>query len=252
MGQAPVRAVVFDYGHTIVDFRRTEEALLEAYGQIRDRIEAALEIEAPEVSHLIDRVAGAVDRAVGRSYEERRMEELDVVQLFDDVLLSTLGVSVPPDVVQHIVALDHSAFSRTITVSEENLQVLAELKRWDLRLGLVSNVTLLPQLMRDDLQALGIGPLLDASLFSSEIGYRKPDRRIFREMSARLGVDPSASVFVGDRLLDDVKGAQDADMRAVQTREFREEESSDVRPHAVIGRLPELIDVLKGWGAGPV
>src|SRR5207237_2351084 len=44
-----VKAVVFDYGHTIVDFRRTEEALLEAYRRIRERIEAALEIEAPEV-----------------------------------------------------------------------------------------------------------------------------------------------------------------------------------------------------------
>jgi putative hydrolase of the HAD superfamily len=251
VGQSPIRAVIFDYGHTIVDFRRTEEALLEAYGQIRDRIEAALEIEAPEVSHLIDRVAGEVDRMVARSYEERRMEELDVLQLFDDVLLSTLGVSVPPDVVQHIVALDHSAFSRTITVSEENLEVLIELKRWGLSLGLISNVTLLPQLMRDDLQALGIGPLLDAALFSSEIGYRKPDRRIFQEMAGRLRAAPARSVFVGDRLLDDVRGAQDAEMRAVQTREFRQEELPGVRPDAAIERLPELIDVLKDWGAGP-
>ena len=244
-----MRAVVFDYGHTIVDFRRTEEALLAAYGQIRDRIEAALEIEAPEVSHLIDRVAREVDRMVARSYEERRMEELDVVQLFDDVLLTTLGVSVPPDVVQHIVALDHSAFSQTITVTEENIEVLTELKRRGLRLGLISNVTLLPELMRDDLHALGIAPFLDAALFSSEVGYRKPDRRIFQEMTRRLGVDPPASVFVGDRLLDDVQGAQDAGMRAVQTREFRQEDSSEVRPDAVIDRLPDLIDVLKGWEA---
>ena len=35
----PVRAVLFDFGHTLVDFRRTEEALHEAYEQIRARIE---------------------------------------------------------------------------------------------------------------------------------------------------------------------------------------------------------------------
>ena len=57
MSTGRVKAVVFDYGHTIVDFRRTEEALLDAYRRIRERIEAALEIEAPEVGHLIDRVA---------------------------------------------------------------------------------------------------------------------------------------------------------------------------------------------------
>ncbi|HMC37594.1 MAG TPA: hypothetical protein VKK30_06965, partial [Actinomycetota bacterium] len=86
-----IAAVLFDYGHTLVDFRRTEEALLEAYGAIRDRIEAALEIEAPEVGHLIDRVANEVDRRVAASYQERRLEELDLVALFDEILLSTLG-----------------------------------------------------------------------------------------------------------------------------------------------------------------
>ena len=113
----PIRAVILDYGHTIVDFRRTEEALLEAYRQIRERIEAALEIDAPEVGHLIDRVANEVDRLVGASYEERRMEELDVLQVFDEVLRGVLGLEVPRDVVGHIVALDHSAFTNTITVS---------------------------------------------------------------------------------------------------------------------------------------
>src|SRR5437016_6102576 len=164
----PIRAVVFDYGHTIVDFRRTEEALLDAYKQIRDRIEAALEMEAPEVGHLIDRVANEVDRLVGASYQERRMEELDVLRVFDEVLTNVLGLSVPPDVVGHIVALDHSAFSNTITVSEENLRTLAELKGRGLALGLISNVTLLPDLMRADIDALGIGEHLDAALFSSE------------------------------------------------------------------------------------
>jgi HAD superfamily hydrolase (TIGR01662 family) len=246
-----VRAVVFDYGHTIVDFGRTEQALLAAYGQIRDRIEAALEIEAPEVGHLIDRVANEVDRMVGRSYEERRMEELDLLQVFDQVLLGALGLSVPADVVEHIVALDHSAFSETITVSERNLSVLRELKDSGLKLGLISNVALLPALMRTDLEKLGISKHLDEMLFSSETRHRKPDPRMFETMLEKLGVPSSETVFVGDRLLDDVQGAQAVGMRAVQTREFRQEEDPDVRPDAVIERLPELLDVLKGWDDGP-
>lgn len=240
MSADPIRAVILDYGHTIVDFRRTEEALLEAYKQIRERIEAALEIDAPEVGHLIDRVANEVDRLVGASYEERRMEELDVLKVFDEVLRNTLGLEVPRDVVAHIVALDHSAFSNTIVVSEENLAVLRELKEGGRLLGLISNVTLLPDLMRADLDALGIGANLDAALFSSEVGVRKPDRRIFEAMLERLSVDPKDAVFVGDRLLDDIRGAQNAGMRAVLTHEFRQEENENVRPDALIRRLPEL------------
>jgi putative hydrolase of the HAD superfamily len=245
----PIQAVLFDYGHTLVDFRRTEEALLEAYTQIRQRIEAALYLDAPEVGHLIDRVANEVDRVVVASYEERRLEELDLVEVFDHVLSQTLGLTVPPDVVRHIVALDHSAYSRTITVSEETLSVLRGLRDRGLRLGLVSNVALLPDAMRQDLDALGILPLLDATVFSSELRTRKPDPRIFEACLVELGVAAERAVFVGDRLLDDIAGAQSVGLRAVQTREFRREEDPSVRPDAVIDRLSELPSVLEPGGA---
>src|SRR5437588_3413027 len=248
----PIRAVVFDYGHTIVDFRRTEVALLDAYKQIRERIEAALEIDAPEVGHLIDRVANEVDRLVGASYEERRMEELDVLQVFDEVLRNVLGLEVPRDVVGHIVALDHSAFTNTITVSEENRAVLAELKTAGLLLGLISNVTLLPDLMRADIEALGIGEHLDGALFSSEVGVRKPDPRIFTAMLEKLGVEPHHAVFVGDRLNDDIAGAKGVGMRAILTHEFRREEIDDgAPPDAVIERLPELPALIERWRREP-
>ena len=240
----PIRAVVLDYGHTIVDFGRTEEALLEAYKQIRDRIEAALEIDTPEVGHLIDRVAGEVDRLVRISYEERRMEELDTLKVFDEVLTAALGVSVPKDVVGHVVALDHSAFSNTITVSDENRAALAELGARGYATGLISNVSLLPDLMRADIDRLGLATHLDQMLFSSEVGVRKPDPRIFRVMLERLGVDPADAVFVGDRVLDDIGGAKGVGMRAVLTREFRQEEPDEIAPDAVIERLPSLPDAV--------
>jgi len=247
MGTPAIEAVLFDYGHTLVDFRRTEEALLAAYEEIRARIEAALYIEAPEVGHLIDRVAGEVDRRVGASYEAGRMEELDLITTFDDVLAQTLGLTVPADVVQHVVALDHSAYSKTITVSGETLSVLRTLRERGLLLGLVSNVALLPHLMRADLESLGILDLLDATTFSSEVGTRKPDPAIFADALTKLGVEAASAVFVGDRVLDDVGGAKRAGMHAVLTREFRQEEpDGSPAPDAVIERLDELPGVLDG------
>ena len=244
--------MLFDFGHTLVDFRRTEDALLEAYTEIRNRIEAALHIEVPEVAHLVDRVAREVDRRVEASYEESRLQELDLVAEFDDVLRSNLGVSLPPDVVEHIVTLDHSAYSRTLTAPPETVVVLRELRERGLRLGLVSNVTLLPQLMRQDLEALGLMPFLDATAFSSEVGTRKPDPAIFRHVLDRLGVDAGEAAFVGDRLLDDVGGARAVGMRTVLTREYRQETPTDVTPDAVIERLGELPGLLdrSDWRSG--
>lgn len=248
-GSGAIRAVLFDYGHTLVDFGRTQEALMAAYTEIRDRIEAALYMEAPEVGHLIDRVANEVDRLVAESYTQRRLQELDLVEVFDQVLLSALGLTVPADVVRHVVALDHSAFSRSITVEPGILDTLRNLRARGLRLGLVSNVALLPEHMRADLDALGIGELLDASVFSSEVGTRKPDAAIFRTALDRVGVGPQEAVFVGDRLYDDIGGAQATGMRTVQTRQFRSEGDPEPLPDAVIDDLADLPGVLESLDA---
>ena len=244
-----VRAILFDFGHTLVDFHRTQEALQEAYGQIRARIEATAYMEVPELLDLIERVAGGVDRLVADSYAQGRMEELNPAALFRETLAG-IGFDLPDDTIDHIVKLDHSAYSNSHTVEPQVLATLGGLREAGHRLGLVSNVSLLPDLMRADLDRLEIGPLLDASVFSSEVGVRKPDPRIFQEALARIGAEAGESVFVGDRLYDDVSGAQAVGMRAVQTRQFRAEDDPRFHPDAVIDHLSEMPDALRRLDAG--
>ena len=239
----PVRGILFDFGHTLVDFQRTQEALHSAYEEIRARIEAVAYMEVPEFLDLVERVAGGVDRLVAESYEQRRMEEVDQAELFRQAL-SGIGFDLPDDIIEHIVALDHSAYSNSITVEPEILAALDELRRARYRMGLVSNISLRPDLMRADLERMGLAKYLDAMVFSSEVGLRKPDSRIFQEALDRLGVEPQETVFVGDRLYDDVSGAQAVGMRAVLTRQFRQEDDPDYAPDAVISHLSELPKVL--------
>jgi putative hydrolase of the HAD superfamily len=243
----PVRAVLFDLGHTLVDFHRTQEALLAAYEQIRARIEAVAYMEVPELLDLVERVAGGVDRLVEESYRERRMEELDQTSLFRKSL-SGIGFDLPDDAIQHIVHLDHSAWSNSLSVEPEILATLERLRADGYAMAIVSNVSLYPDLMRSDLERLGLAPFLRAAVFSSEVGYRKPDARIFRAALDRVRIEPPAAVFVGDRLYDDIGGAQAVGMRAVQTRQFRQEEDPEPAPDAVIDHLRELPPVLSRWG----
>jgi putative hydrolase of the HAD superfamily len=246
----PVRAVLFDFGHTLVDFHRTEEALREAYEQIRARIEAVAYMEVHELLDLIERVAGGVDRQVQASYAERRMEELDIAELFRRSL-AEVGFALPDDVLEHIIVLDHSAYSNSMTVDDETLDVLRGLRARGLHLGIVSNVTLRADLMRQDLERLGIAPLMDASVFSSEVGVRKPDARIFQAALERIGAAAADTVFVGDRLLDDVSGARAVGMRTVLTHRFRQEDDPEIRADARIQSLAELPGVVSGWDGEP-
>jgi len=246
----PITAVLFDFGHTLVDFQRTQEALHAAYQQIRDRIEAVAFMEVPEILDLVERVAGGVDRLVEQSYREGRLEEVNQAALLREALAG-IGFDLPDDVIDHIVVLDHSAYSNSITVESEVASTLQSLKAEGYRTGLVSNLTLRADLMRADLQRWGLLDHLDATVFSSEVGVRKPDPRIFKEALARVGAEPGETVFVGDRLYDDVSGAQAVGMRGVLTRQFRREEDPAYRPDAVIEHLKELPVVLKALATAP-
>jgi putative hydrolase of the HAD superfamily len=58
--------------------------------------------------------------------------------------------------------------------------------------------------------------LCEQVFVSSQIGYRKPDRRFFREVARRLDVSPAEIALVGDDELCDVQGARQAGWRAVR------------------------------------
>jgi putative hydrolase of the HAD superfamily len=242
-----VRAVLFDFGHTLVDFARTEEALRDAYAVVRDRLAGWVEDRAPpEVDELVERIAGAVDDMVGRSYMERRLEELDQVALFE-AAFAAIGYALPRELLREVAEIDHDSFSRSLTAQPETIETLERLRGMGLRLGLISNVSLLPHMLRADIDALGIGRYLDAAAFSSEVGVRKPDPRIFVHALRALGVDPAHAVFVGDRVNDDVVGARGVGMRTILTRQFRQEEPGDVQPDATVERLEEVPGVVAGW-----
>jgi putative hydrolase of the HAD superfamily len=230
----PIQAVLFDYGHTLTDFTVPEDALYEVYGEIRDRLASEAGREMPEARELVARVAHEVTRRVDESYASDRLIELDILELFDNAL-SALGFVPRADTVRWVVEAEHSALTRYLRCSPETVEALQAIHEAGLRIGVISNAHLLPYMMRRDWVNLGIAQFVDASLISAEVGIRKPHPDIFRRVLDQLGAAPENAVFVGDRLLDDVGGAHGVGMKAILTREFRQEE---VRPD---GEQPELV-----------
>jgi putative hydrolase of the HAD superfamily len=68
---------------------------------------------------------------------------------------------------------------------------------------------------------MGLAERLDAAVFSSEIGKRKPHPAIFEAVLSRLGVAPEETLFVGDRRYEDVRGAKELGMTTVLALWFR-------------------------------
>jgi putative hydrolase of the HAD superfamily len=246
-----MKAVVFDLGHTIIDFGPAEQALHDTYVQVLDMVrDVALHDVAterrPGAAEMVEGITRRIFAAIEDSYVREELEELDILDLFDGAL-QRLGFHLEPELVREIAVLEHRALASDEIVPTENVEAVHRLKRQGFKIGLVSNVTLLPEMMREDLENQGLLEAFDVTVFSSEEKIRKPHPRIYQAALTRLGVPAAEAVFVGDRLKEDVRGPKEAGMRAVLTTQFRQEDpqGAAVQPDAVIGSLSELPAVLE-------
>ena len=105
-----------------------------------------------------------------------------------------------------------------------------------------------------DLRAIGLAHHFKVSLASHSFGQAKPEPSIFLAACAELGVAPAEAVYVGDDVLLDVRGAQQAGLRAVwlnrtgSTRHLEE----GVVPDAICADFDSLLDWLERNHAAPV
>jgi putative hydrolase of the HAD superfamily len=66
---------------------------------------------------------------------------------------------------------------------------------------------------RYELDKLGLTPLFDDIIISSETTFKKPSGEIFKIAFEKFGISPEDSVYVGNDMHDDVLGAHGAGMR---------------------------------------
>jgi FMN phosphatase YigB (HAD superfamily) len=81
-------------------------------------------------------------------------------------------------------------------------------------MGLISNFTYAPVIYYG-LRKLDIAQFFNAILVSEEVGWRKPNRKIFEEALKRLKLSASETVYIGDSPLEDIAGAKSVGMKTI-------------------------------------
>lgn len=124
---------------------------------------------------------------------------------------------------------------------------LRALRDRGLKIGLLSN-TLFPAAFHDQLLARdGLMDLVDVRHYTSDHAWMKPHPEPFARVLRELDIaDPASVVFVGDRLYDDIYGAQRAGLRTVHIANAFVP-SYDVEPDGRIGTLTELLALVDAW-----
>jgi len=94
----------------------------------------------------------------------------------------------------------------------ETVEVLEELQRLGIKMGIISNFD---TRIYSVLDSLGIRHFFDAVTTSSETGFCKPDREIFEIATRALGVPAQSTLLVGDSPQDDVEAGIRAGLSAL-------------------------------------
>jgi putative hydrolase of the HAD superfamily len=109
------------------------------------------------------------------------------------------------------------------------------------RLALLTNGAARAQ--REKITRFALADLFDAILIEGEVGYGKPDPRIYTRALRDLDVAAGDAWMVGDNLEWDVAGPQREGIAGIwiDARGRGLPADHPVRPHRIIGRLAELI-----------
>jgi putative hydrolase of the HAD superfamily len=222
-----VEAVIFDWGGTLTPWHTIDPR--ESWQAAAGDPDAAAQLTAAE------------DAAWLRARDEHRSATLAGV-------LEAAGI----DADDGFLANYHAWWDPHTLTDPDVPDLFDWLRGQGIRIGILSNTIWTRErhegiFARDEVLAL-----IDGAVYTSEIAWTKPHAEAFRAALAAVGVaDPERAVFVGDRLFDDIHGAQAVGMRAVLVPHSDvpdwQRGHTEGTPDAVIERLADLKAVIEAW-----
>ena len=126
----------------------------------------------------------------------------------------------------------------------EAVETLSRLHENGKELGLLTNGDSLTQ--RGKIKRFGLGNYFKCILVEGELGYGKPDERIFRKALEVMDSRPDETMMVGDSLQWDVAGPQAVGIRGIwyNGKGVSLSQDAKTKPFRMIRRLSELFDIL--------
>jgi putative hydrolase of the HAD superfamily len=215
-----LEAVLFDWGDTLMQFAYSPELVSAGH---RAGLAAIGRNGLPEANAVTERFRTEYEPLF---WVPGTIEEIEYPGLVRR-LLGDFDIEIDDEELTRFLEAEHVAWDPARILAANTHPLLESLRARGLKLGLVSNAFDPGWLLHRDLEQMGIEQRLDFSVFSSEVGTRKPHPAIFERALEALEVEPEHALFVGDRLYEDVRGAAEVGMTTVQALWFRADEHPD-------------------------
>ncbi len=180
-------------------------------------------------------------RIIMSEYQEslKRQEQIELDKVFSRIL-NSFNIKLNNSQLIEVLGEYYKSWSNMTKLYDDVIPTLVYIHNKGIKLALISNTIFEGKLHDSDLERLGIFKYFDFTIYSSDVGVRKPEPKIFKVALEKLKVSPDEAIFVGDRLYDDIKGAKRVGMTAIlkEKRTYMGEE--EIVPDLVIKNISDL------------
>jgi putative hydrolase of the HAD superfamily len=225
-----IKAVLFDIDNTLFDTATL--AKMSRVNAVKAMMESGLPISNVQKGY---RLLLKIVEKYGANYDQHF-----------DRLLEALGYGRDPKIIAAGIVAYHDTKLAYLKPDPDVIPTLIALRDKDCKIGIVSNGRSVKQW--EKIIRLGLQHFFHTVVISEEVGFEKPDPRIFALALKELGVKPDETAYVGDTSEVDVLGANAAGLVSVRlVKRKRKEPRFDrtMRPCVTIRKVSDLLSIMK-------
>lgn len=223
-------AIIFDLFGTLIDDFATSA------GQVHVEMATALAVpHEPFISFW------------NQTLEMRIIGAFQTVEANIKYVLNAMNVRAPDEQLKQAVEIRMNAIRQVLKPKPDAINTLTRINDRPYKIGLISNASIeIPLLWPET----AFADLIDAPVFSSRVGLKKPDTRIYDLACERLGVAPECCLYIGDGEDHELSAAAKAGLHPVLIRQSSNQRVSGSHQEAkewqgpTITRLPEVLQLV--------
>jgi putative hydrolase of the HAD superfamily len=235
-------AILFDLDDTLISFEGVAEQAWEIC------------CKKLVVSHLLEIPASSLLKQVNETRkwywgdpERHRRERLDMLSARREMVKTAMqALNIRNISLSNELADDYSTYRKDlISVFPSTVPTLKTLRNAGVRLGLITNGT--GEEQRGKINRFGLAEYFELIFIEGEVGFGKPDIRIYEKALSTLNLPPHEVWMVGDNLVWDIEAPQSLGIHSVWN-DYKHEGlpiDSKIIPDRIINDVSELIDADK-------
>lgn len=237
-----MKAVIFDLGHTLIDYYHDwagpeERIVSRLYSLAAD---TGGSMQEPEFRRSV-----LVTLQGNRDRKTQDMLEIPLERVLDRIF-SSAGCKVDEGLIQDGMELFYEALKEDRSLVPGTLEMLQRVRDRGCSVGLISDVAwgLPSEYPLRDIKHFRLEAYFDDMIFSSDVGLRKPNPRLFKMAMFNLSADRKESMYIGNSLQADVRGAKSVGMKAVLKKSGYFQPDDSIVPDHTVDDWKELDELL--------